>query len=598
VSVPTRGTDGADGTAQATFAATMVDEWRRGGVTDAVVCPGSRSTPLALALGGTDGLRTHVRLDERSAGFYAVGLARSSGRPVVVCTTSGTAAAELHPAVLEAHLSQVPLIVCTADRPPELHHVGAPQTVDQTNLYGPAVRWSAEPGVPESAVSHTWRPLAARALAEAGTGPHGPGPVHLNLAFRDPLAADPGPLPPGRPGHRPVAEVHGLVTVPDGVLASAAARWSGRRGLFVAGEGSPPASDLLALARVLGWPVLADPRSGCRVADPAVVAAADSLARSTAVRRVLVPDVVVALGAPWTSKALTELLAAAAADQAEIVAVDPWWRWRDPERLVTETHRAEPAGWVRSLLGHVGEGTMGGEWLAAWQAAEKSAQSAIEEVVDGDHGGRGQLSEPAVARRLLGLLPAGSELVASSSMPVRDLEWFSPPMDDPPLVRANRGANGIDGVCSTTLGAAAAGRGPVVGLVGDLAFLHDVSALVRPSGPAGPSASCTLVVVDNGGGGIFNFLPQATSVAGADFERLFATPQRVDVVSVAAGFGVPTLEVATAEELDEAIRTTVGRHDLAVIVARVLDRVANVALHDRVHDAVSRAAEGSLARSG
>ncbi|HUA95990.1 MAG TPA: thiamine pyrophosphate-binding protein, partial [Acidimicrobiales bacterium] len=188
---------------QATFAATLVDEWIRGGVTDAVLCPGSRSTPLALALASRPELRLHVRLDERGAGFFALGLGMATERPAPVCTTSGTAAAELHPAVMEAHHGGVPLLACTADRPPELHHVGAPQTVDQSRLYGTAVRWSCEPGVPEAEAAWTWRALAARSVAEACGGPRPPGPVHLNLAFREPLAGEADTLPAGRPGGAP-----------------------------------------------------------------------------------------------------------------------------------------------------------------------------------------------------------------------------------------------------------------------------------------------------------------------------------------------------------------------------------------------------------
>ena len=182
---------------QATFSATLVDEWDRRGVTDAVICPGSRSTPLTVALAAR--LHVHVRLDERSAGFYALGLALATGRPTVICVTSGTAAAELHPAVVEAHHARVPLIVCTADRPPELLDTGAPQTIDQVGLFTTATRWSSNPGVPTAEQQSFWRPLAARAYEEAMHGPTGPGPVHLNLAFREPLTGTPDELP-DRPG--------------------------------------------------------------------------------------------------------------------------------------------------------------------------------------------------------------------------------------------------------------------------------------------------------------------------------------------------------------------------------------------------------------
>ncbi|MGH9087557.1 MAG: thiamine pyrophosphate-binding protein, partial [Acidimicrobiales bacterium] len=212
---------------QATFCATLVDEWLRAGVTDAVVCPGSRSTPLALALAARPELRCHVRLDERGAGFFAVGLGLATGRPVVVCTTSGTAAVELHPAVVEAHHGRVPVIVCTADRPPELQQVGAPQTIVQAGLYGQAVRWSADPGVPVEATRGAWRSLAARTVAEAMSGPAGPGPVHCNLAFRDPLVGEPGPLPEGRSGGAPAHRVAapGAGAVPGG--AEIVSSWVG-----------------------------------------------------------------------------------------------------------------------------------------------------------------------------------------------------------------------------------------------------------------------------------------------------------------------------------------------------------------------------------
>jgi 2-succinyl-5-enolpyruvyl-6-hydroxy-3-cyclohexene-1-carboxylate synthase len=235
---------------QATFCATLVDEWSHQGVTDAVVCPGSRSTPLALAL--AERLTVHVRLDERSAAFYALGLAMATGRPTVICTTSGTAAVELHPAVVEAHHGHVPLVVCTADRPPELQGVGAPQTIDQMGLFGAATRWAVAPGVPDESQQATWRPLAARAVAEAMGGPVGPGPVHLNLAFREPLTGDPGPLP---------ARAAPTVSTFAGRDADVPA--FGGRGIVVAGAGATNHPErLLALSRALGWPVLADPRPG------------------------------------------------------------------------------------------------------------------------------------------------------------------------------------------------------------------------------------------------------------------------------------------------------------------------------------------------
>ncbi|HVC15618.1 MAG TPA: 2-succinyl-5-enolpyruvyl-6-hydroxy-3-cyclohexene-1-carboxylic-acid synthase [Acidimicrobiales bacterium] len=554
---------------QATFCATLVDEWVRAGVRDAVVCPGSRSTPLALALLGNEGLRVHVLLDERGAGFFAVGLANASGRPVVLCVTSGTAAAELHAAVVEAHHARVPLIVCTADRPPELHGVGAGQTIEQRAIYGDALRWSSEPGVPVEETTWSWRSLGARAAAEAQSGPMGPGPVHLNLAFREPLVGAPGPLPEGRPDGEPVHQVvadRGVVTGWD---------WPAEAGVLVAGAGCGSPDKVLALAEHLGWPVLPDPRSGCRRSHDHVVAAADAIARCTPAT--LSPAAVVRLGAPWASKALPAFLAG-----AEALAVDPFWRWDDPDRQVGLVHRADPDAWLDAALETTAPRAPAG-WLECWQDAERVAQKALDDAL-----GEEMLSEPGVARRLVRALPDSATVVVSSSMPVRDLEWFAPPRPSPPRVLANRGANGIDGVCSTALGAAAGSGGPVVALVGDLAFFHDLSALVSAAGRAG-GASCTIVVVDNNGGGIFEFLPQRDVLDPSTFERLFATPQQPDVLRVAAGFGLDTADAGTPCELDEALRAATVRPGVSIVRARVPSRSENVSTHDRAHAAVAAA---------
>ncbi|HLN15302.1 MAG TPA: 2-succinyl-5-enolpyruvyl-6-hydroxy-3-cyclohexene-1-carboxylic-acid synthase [Acidimicrobiales bacterium] len=575
---------------QATFCATLVDEWVRGGVTHAVLCPGSRSTPLALALAGRPELALHVRLDERGAGFFAVGLAVASGRPTVLVTTSGTAAVELHPAVVEADQGGVPLVVATADRPPELHDVGAPQTIDQSRLYADAVRWSFTPGSAVAFPETAWRSLGARALAEATKGPLGPGPVHLNLSFAEPLVGVPGPLPAGRPDGQPW---HQTVRERSGrsVLMGLVRRWPGRRGVVVAGAGAGPPEQVLALSERLGFPVLADPRSGCRVAHDDVVAAADAFLRQDDVAAALRPEVVLHLGSPWQSKVLGAFVADAAAAGAEVVGVDPYWRWADPERLVTTHHATDPGDWTRFAIGLLHDVVDPGEWQTRWRTTEAAAQRAIDEVLAGEAETGSGLSEPGVARWLPGALPEGTTVLAAASMPGRDLEWYAPPLAAPPVVRANRGVNGIDGLVATAQGLAEGGEGPVVALLGDLAFLHDVSSLVRPLG-AKERGSCTLLVVDNGGGGIFSFLPQAGAVDPVRFELLFATPQAPDVVEVARGFGLPAFDVTRVDELAPTMEKVVGREPLAVVRARVLDHAANVELHERLHAAVAAAVTG------
>jgi 2-succinyl-5-enolpyruvyl-6-hydroxy-3-cyclohexene-1-carboxylate synthase len=595
-----------DGEVQATFAATLVDEWVRAGLTDAVICPGSRSTPLVLALHERKEVRLHVRLDERSAGFYCLGLGLSSGRPALVCTTSGTAASEVHAAVLEAHHAGVPMVVCTADRPEELQDVGAPQTVDQVHLFGRAVRWFAAPGTPNLAGRSGWRPIAARAYVEALEGPRGPGPVHLNLAFREPLVGRVGTLPPVRPAAE-VSEPY-----PSPARAVGTQRMRGR-GVVVAGAGCGPVEAVLSFADALGWPVIADPRSGCRIARPGVVAAADAFLRHSELRQGLLPDVAVLLGASPVSRSIGEWLAEAARSDAEIVALDPWWQWRDPERFVTSVVRHRPGPWLDAMRSAMAcseeRATTAPSWLAKWTAVEGAAQGAIDRCLADELGNQveprtgasepigssdGRLTEPGLARALWRAVPQGTRVMVSSSMPIRDVETFAPKLDRQPPTFANRGVNGIDGVASTALGLAAGGDGPVVCLLGDLAFLHDVSALVRAVDRQA-RGRCTLVVVDNGGGGIFSFLPQAESLPDEPFDQLFGTPHLPRVLDVAAGFGLPVRDAVSHAELQAALEDFVGRVELAVIRVAVPSRADNVVVHRRVFDAVGDAGKQALA---
>ena len=590
---------------QATFCATLVDEWVRGGACAAVLCPGSRSTPMAMALAKDGRIPLHIRLDERSAGFVALGMALSAGAPVVLCTTSGTAAAELHPAVVEAHLARVPLLVCTADRPPELQRVGAPQTIDQTNLYGTATRWHADPGVPQWSTREVWRSLAARALAEASCGPLGPGPVHLNLPMREPLVGEIGPLPPGRAGGKSwhqVTDTKGQsasgAILPAGDAAGAAGLGGlpGRRGIVVAGAGAGDPEEVFALADALGWPVLADLRSGCRVTRDGVVVAADGILRCEAAIEHLRPEVVLRLGSPWASKVLNSWIDSLAVDGVRQVQIDPWWRWADPGHTLTDLVVADPGAWCRQAvqalgvpaLGTQSTQVVGEDWRNLWATADQVAQEAIEAWCVSHP----EATEPGVARAVLRSVVPGSTLVVSSSMPVRDAEWFGPVLSCPPRVLANRGANGIDGVVSTAMGAALAGDRRVVALVGDLAFLHDLTALVLP---VDVQVSCTIVVVDNAGGGIVSFLPQVGDLEPFEFESLFGTPQRVDVESAARGLGVDVVSVDRIDALVEALSAASEHSSISVIRVRVPDRATNALLHDELNSLVSKAV-GSVVR--
>lgn len=543
-----------ESTVAATFCATLVDEWARGGVTDAVVAPGSRSTPVTVALARHPRIRVHVHLDERSAGFMALGLGLATGRPAVVVTTSGTAAVELHPAVVEADLAGVPLLVCTTDRPPELHGVGAPQTVDQAALYGRSVRSMVEPGVPRADAAWSWRSLAARAVLDA-MGPR-PGPVHLNLAFSEPLLADPGPLPAGRqvgaPWHQRAENPPPLSVLDD---------LRGLRGVIVAGRGSEPAV-VRPLAEAYGWPVLADPLGGCRTPGPTTIAAFDLLARTSGWAESHRPETVVRIGAPPASKALAAWLR----DVPIQVAVDPTGAFADPDRLATHL--------VTGHLAGDNQAPAPASWLGSWRQADDAVQAVLAAELTGS------LDDPTVARSVVGSLPPGSDLLVASSMPIRDVEWFGGTTEA--RVLANRGANGIDGVVSTAVGVALAGR-PTVALVGDLAFLHDTNALL---GAVARGLSLTVVVVDNDGGAIFSFLPQASAMDADEFERLFGTPHGLDLVALAAAHGVDAAPVDSIADLAAVVADP--QPGIRVRVVRT-DRHANVAVHQRLYDRVAEA---------
>ena len=586
---------------QATFAATLVDEWVRDGLTDAVVCPGSRSTPLALALAVHDRMRVHVHHDERSGAFLALGLGLAAGRPALVLTTSGTAAAELHPAVVEADLAAVPLLVCTADRPPELRDVGAPQAIDQVHLYGRSVRWYGDPGVPDAAGRDRWRAFAARAYATA-LGDR-PGPVHLNLPFREPLVGTAAPLPPPR-GGGPWTSVVGGAAAADGsppasiagaaltapALDELAGDLVGRRGVLVAGLAEVDAAAVHAAAEALGWPVVAEPRSPAWIDTPTLAGHIDAVLRSPLAAEALRPEVIVRLGAPGSSRLVNEWLAGASAH--EVVVGAPGWS--DPSANAAIMIDGPAGAFVAALAARArgdDRSPAADTWASCWRAATAAAAEAVASAVPPG-------SEPAVARAVVGALPHGAHLVVSSSMPIRDVERYAaaPPAPSasgrPALtVHANRGANGIDGVVSTAVGVALATGAPTGLLIGDVAFLHDSNGLL---GAATRGADLVCVVVDNDGGGIFSFLPQSGALDGERFECLFGTPHGVDLVALAAAYGVDARRLDPGADLGAAVADAAAAGGLRVLVVPT-DRAANVDAHRRVDDAVAAAVEAVLA---
>ncbi len=561
----------------------FVDELARAGVTDACVAPGSRSTPMALALARDERIRVHVHLDERSAAFFALGSARMSGRPAAVLTTSGTAASNLHPAVLEAHHGRVPLLVCTADRPPELRDAGAGQTVDQHGLFGSAVRWESDPGPPEDradAGAH-WRSVAARAVAHA-LGPPA-GPVHVNLPFREPLVPTGAALvpAPGRSDGRPWITVVPPHRQPDDATVErlADAVRATPRGVLLAGWGAgvTPAT-ATRFATAAGWPVLADPISGLRAGDHAV-STYDALLRIEGIAASRRPDLAVRVGAPHTSKVGMRWLGPDVAHQDVVHwMIDPDGAWLDPQRGAEASFACDAELLLAAVSDALGPSRSSSEWLDAWMDAEVRARRALDDLLDG----WADPFEGRVARDLVAGLPDGANLVVASSMPVRDVESFAAPRDGLRML-ANRGVNGIDGFTSTVLGAAAIADGPTVALLGDLCFLHDTNGLL---GVGSRAIDATFVVVDNDGGGIFSFLAQADD--GEHFETLFGTPHGIDLAAIAAVHGVPCVTVEKASALLPVVEDAIGDGGVRLVLVRT-DRAENVARHREAWAAVARA---------
>jgi len=551
------------------FGRAFCDELARCGLREVVIAPGSRSTPLAMAFGDLEAegrLRLHIRIDERSAAFTALGLAKASRRPVAVLCTSGTAAASFHPAVIEADESGVPLLVLTADRPPELRSTGANQAIDQIKLYGGAVRWFFEAGVPERRIGAVgyWRSLACQAWGHAAGSAGGwPGPVHLNLAFRDPLTPEGGDQDwpeslDGRADGQPRARFE----PPGPASGHLELPWT-ERGVVVCGDGDYDAAALVELAEHAGWPVLAEPSSGARRGRNALPAYQYLLATPEfmAAHR---PDVLVSAGRPGLSRPQSALLAGPAA--RHVVIEQGPGHWADPQRAATDI----AAGLRLSS-------TPGGPtaWLDGWRRADTAARRAVDAVLDEQD----RLSEPRLARDLLLGLPEDALLWTASSMPVRDIDFHAGTRADVRIL-ASRGTSGIDGTVSAAIGAALAYDGPAFALIGDLAFLHDAPGLAL--GPGEPRPDLCLVVVNNDGGGIFSTLEQAAFTGS--FERLFGTPHGAALDHLAAAFGLPYQRLDQPEDLGKALPGT----GLRVVEAQT-DRAAGAALRTRLREVATTA---------
>jgi 2-succinyl-5-enolpyruvyl-6-hydroxy-3-cyclohexene-1-carboxylate synthase len=569
--------------ANTALASAFIEELVRCGLRQAILSPGSRSTPLAVALWREQKIETTVIVDERSAAFFALGAAQASGSPVAILCTSGTAAANFHPAVCEADHSALPLIVLTADRPPELRGIGAGQAIDQLKLYGSSVRWFCEVGTHDAdddGLLH-YRSTACRAFA-AARGELRPGPVHLNLPWREPLAPEPvdGAVTAtdslalqGR-DERPLTAVTPFDAEPSEFLLEEVAKHidGAISGVIVAGRQLDPElrEPLAHLARVAGMPILAEPTSQIRCGPhdrSHVVSAYDLLLRDDRFRTRVVPDLVLRFGEMPTSKPLRGWLAESGADQ---IVVDPLAGWNEPTRRAAALLRAEPtelaAGWAARL----GEER---QPPAVWLDAERAAREAIEtELAETD-----PPTEPGLQLALGEAHRDGDLVYTASSMPIRDQEAFLPAIDTDATFLSNRGTNGIDGLISSGIGAAHATGRPTTIVTGDLGLLHDLGGLAALRDVSTP---VRIVVVDNDGGGIFHFLPQEAALESDEFEALLGTPRGVSAGKAADLFDLPHCHLDSLDHLSDALAAGTGLIEIEV------DRQTNVDLHRRLADRV------------
>ncbi len=589
-------------TATYTLLRAFVDELVRCGMRAACTSPGSRSAPLVLSLAREQRLRCFSHIDERCAGFFALGLAKSSGLPVAVACTSGTAAAELLPAAIEAREARVPLLLLSADRPPELRENGAGQAIDQLKLFGDASKWFFDVGLHDGGPEQLrWmRTLACRAYWTALEGR--PGAVHLNFALREPLVSD-DELPAdtsGRADGRPyVSRAPGAAAgaAPADTLRGLLRR--SRRGVVIAGRSerdSSLAPALTAFAQAAGWPLLADPLSGART-GAAAIAHYDALLREPRFAAAYAPDLVIRVGDLPVSKPLRGWLASLA--DVPQVALDAEAAWQDPASVLSESLALDPA----AALGELTDALHASprpraqaeqDWLASWRSADELAAEAIVPALGDQH-----LSEPAVAVELGVLLPAEATLFVASSMPVRDIETFWPVRPDPPRVLCNRGANGIDGTVSAAFGAAADSADPVILLIGDVALAHDIGGLLAARRLG---LKLTIVLIDNDGGGIFDFLPisRAAMALAADarpttggarddiYTQHVATPSGLDFADAAALYGLGHERVASLPQFRAALERALGAQRTSIVEVRTT-RAANVELHEHLWRAVARA---------
>ncbi|MGZ3642779.1 MAG: 2-succinyl-5-enolpyruvyl-6-hydroxy-3-cyclohexene-1-carboxylic-acid synthase [Ktedonobacteraceae bacterium] len=591
------------------YAVVFVDELQRAGIRNVVICPGSRSTQLAMAFASQTTIRTWMHVDERSAAFFGLGMAKKLRKPVALLCTSGTAAANFLPALVEATLSHVPLLVLTADRPPELRDNGAPQSIDQNRLYGTYAKWFVEVALPEAtdAALRYIRTIADRAVAASQAIPS--GPVHLNFTFREPLTPEPihgQSLPPveqrdlnvwqGRPDNAQYIEVHDTTLGTPDILTIGKLRClisETQRGLIIAGpnDDSMLIEPLVRLAQYLGYPILADPLSQmrCGISQQSMVLTSyDAFLRIDSFIERAQPEIIIRFGAMPTSKPL--LLYLKRYPSTPLIVIDGNNSWEEPTQLASHFVHANPTALCNDLFNSIVQHQTGEErssvasraWLRLWQDTDKITQQALLNTIYDCR----EIFEGRVFSELANLLQDGTTLYVGNSMPVRDLDTFFWPGEQRIRIMGNRGANGIDGVNSSALGASAVAENePTVLVLGDLSFFHDLNGLLAARLY---ELNLTIILINNDGGGIFSFLPQAAHPE--HFEQLFGTPTGLNFQLVVEMYGGRFQRVDNWESFRKAISQGLHNNGLDVIEIPT-ERTSNVKLHRQLWEVIQKAVD-------
>lgn len=562
------------------YVSAFVDELARNKVRHAVVSPGSRSTPIAMLLTEHPDIEVHIHVDERSAAFFALGLAKALKEPVAMVCTSGTAAANFYPAIVEAYYARVPLVVLTADRPHELRDVGAPQAIDQMDLYGKHVKWSVEMALPEdsSVMTSYVRTMGARAVATAANQPA--GPVHLNFPIREPLVPQMDKVSVYRSEY-----LSQTITIDNGIRTLSHAQFEAlattlafaERGIIVVGALADEAirEAIIALAERLAIPILADPLSLLRSGNHSkvqIVETYDTFLRDERAAEALCPDLVLRFGAMPVSKSL--LLFLKKNQQAKHLVVDAGAGWREPAGLATNMIYCEEQLFCQAMVEKVDQ-MADQRWLKKWQMVNEAMKRGLASIRD-----EVELSEGKLFLLLNELMPANSTLFVGNSMPIRDVDTFFFNTDKKVATLANRGANGIDGVVSTALGVSTVCENTVLA-IGDLSFFHDMNGLLAAKLQ---KQQLTIVLINNDGGGIFSFLPQASEKEY--FELLFGTPHGLDFAHVAQLYQAKYDKVSTWDEFQQVFTASFTVPGLKIIEVPT-ERERNLVKHRELWKFVS-----------